>query len=140
MTPPEQVTIDVLSERARVGGDVDAQSALWRAMFALDEWWFMATGGPPDGGPAVGIVDGVAALLAFTSKERARAFALANGHSPEQASQVIAIPGTLILEMCEQLAAQGVERLVVDLGSLGFSAPLDQLRPMHGFIHRAPEL
>lgn len=140
MTAGDDVSIDELSERAHAAGDVEAQSALWRAMFALDEWWFMATGGLPDGGPVVGVVDGVPSLMAFTSQERAREFALANGRSEEEAGQVIAIPGDLVLEMCDQLTHQGVARLVVDLGTTGFSAPLDQLRPMHGFVHRAPDV
>ncbi|KGN31964.1 hypothetical protein N802_19310 [Knoellia sinensis KCTC 19936] len=139
MSTDDAPTIDELSNRARAAGDVSAQSDLWRAMFALDEWYFMASGGLPDGGPVVGIVDGVPSLLAFTTAGRARACGLANGKTEEDANQVLSVPREHFLDMCDQLAHQGVERLVVDQGTLGFFAPLDQLRAMHGFINPPTE-
>ncbi|KGN40511.1 hypothetical protein [Knoellia aerolata] len=136
MTDAEQTaSIDDLSEAVRAsGGALDAQTALWGAMFSLDRWWFVARGTPPDVGPLVGTVDGVPSLLAFTSGARAREFALANGFSEEQAGLSLAVPSQRVLDMCDQIAEHGVQRVVVDQGTLGFFAPLAQLRAIHAFL------
>lgn len=137
--PTDPATIDALSNAARdSGGALGAQTALWRAMFGLEKWFFVARGTPPEVGPLVGVVDEVPSLLAFTTGVRAREFALANGFSEEEASRVLSVPSNGILDLCEQLAEHGVKRLVVDQGTLGFFAPLDQLRPIHGFIEQHP--
>jgi hypothetical protein len=130
-------SIDALSDAVRAsGGALDAQTALWGAMFALEKWWFVARGVLPEVGPLVGTVDGVPSLLAFTSGARAGEFARANGFVEHDQSQVLAVPTVGILDMCDQFAAQGVQRIVVDQGTLGFFAPLAQLRPIHSFIHQ----
>ena len=134
---PESGTIDALSTAARAAGsDVDAQTLLWQAMFELERWYFVARGTTPDVAPLVGVVDGVPSLLAFTTGSRAREFALGNGSSEEEASQVLGVPTDSVLDLCDQFTTQGVERLVIDQGVLGFFAPLEQLRPIHGFISR----
>ena len=134
---PDASTIDALSNAARAAGsDVDAQTTLWQAMFELEQWFFVARGTLPDVAPLVGVVDGVPSLLAFTTGARAREFALGNGVSEEAASQVRGVAPGGVLDLCDQFTTQGVERLVVDQGTLGFFAPLGQLRPIHEFINR----
>ncbi|EAP96922.1 hypothetical protein JNB_19968 [Janibacter sp. HTCC2649] len=134
---PDTNPIDALSDAARTAGsDVDAQTTLWQAMFELERWYFVARGTMPDVSPLVGVVDGVPSLLAFTTGARAREFALKSGFSEEEASQVLGVPTTGVLDLCDQFTTQGVERLVIDQGVLGFFAPLAQLRPIHGFINR----
>ena len=134
---PETAPVDALCAAARAAGsDVDAQTALWQAMFELERWYFVAQGTLPDVAPLVGVVDEVPSLLAFTTGARARDLALASGFSDEEASQVLGVPTDSVLTLCEQFASQGVQRLVVDQGVLGFFAPLEQLRPIHEFIHR----
>ena len=135
--PPPPASVDALSEAARAAGsDVEAQTTLWQAMFELDRWYFVARGTLPDVAPLVGVVDGVPSLLAFTTGGRARDFALANGFSEEEASQVRGVQPGGVLDLCDQFTPPGVERLVVDQGVLGFFAPLAQLRPIHEFISR----
>lgn len=139
MISPDGPTIDELSEVARASdGDLDAQTSLWRAMFALEKWWFVARGTAPALAPLVSAVGGVSSLLAFTTAARARDFALASGFSEEEANQVLAVPASSVLDTCDHLTAQGVQRLVVDQGTLGFFAPLTQLRPIHDFITQSP--
>jgi hypothetical protein len=134
---PDTNPIDALSDAARAAGsDVDAQTTLWQAMFELERWYFVARGTLPDVAPLVGVVDGVPSLLAFTTGARARDFALGSGFSEEEASQVLGVPTAGVLDLCDQFTTQGVERLVIDQGVLGFFAPLGQLRPIHGFINR----
>ena len=131
-------SIDSLSDAVRAsGGALDAQSALWGAVFSLEKWWFVARGVLPEVGPLVGTVDGVPSLLAFTSIARAGEFARAHGFVQDDEGQVLAVPTVGILDMCDQFAAQGVQRIVVDQGTLGFFAPLAQLRPIHDFIRRS---
>lgn len=132
---PAANPIDALAEAVRASGsDLDAQNALWRAMFDLDKWWFIARGTLPDVTPVVGVVDGMPSLLAFTTGARARECALAMGFSDEEAGQVLAIAPHNVLETADHLVSQGVERLVVDQGVLGFFAPLVQLGPIHDFV------
>ncbi|GAA4108335.1 hypothetical protein GCM10022415_00880 [Knoellia locipacati] len=128
-------SIDSLAEVVRTSGaDVDAQSALWGAMFGLDKWWFIARGTLPDVSPVVGVVDGVPSLLAFTSGARARECALTMGFAEEKAGQALAVAPQSVLETTDHLMSQGVQRLVVDQGVLGFFAPLGQLRPIAEFV------
>lgn len=128
-------SIDELAEVVRTAGaDVQAQSALWGAVFALEKWWFIARGTMPDVSPVVASVDGVPSLLAFTEGSRARECALQMGFSEEEAGQVLAIPPQSVLETVDHLVAQGVQRLVIDQGVTGFFAPLTQLRAIHDFI------
>ena len=135
----DPATIDALSHAVREsGGALGPQTALWRAMFGLERWFFVARGTMPDVGPLVGTVDDVPSLLAFTTGTRAREFALANGFTQEQAGQVLAVPGDNVLAMCDQFAEHGVRRVVVDQGVLGFFAPIEQLRPIHDFIEQHP--
>lgn len=135
---PGPSSVDALAEVVRTSGaDLDAQTALWGAMFGLDRWWFITRGTLPDVTPVVGVVDGVPSLLAFTSGARARECALAMGFSEEEASQVLAAAPQSVLETSDHLVSQGVQRLVVDQGVLGFFAPLAQLRPIHDFIARS---
>lgn len=136
-TPTDPSTIDALSDATRAsGGALGSQAALWRAMFGLEKWFFVARGAAPEVGPLVGTVDEVPSLLAFTTAMRAREFALTNGLSEEQASQVLAVPSESVLGLCDQLAEHGVKRLVVDQGVLGFFAPLDQLHAIHDFVQK----
>ena len=93
-----------------------------------------AGGTLPDVGPLVGTVDGVASLLAFTSGTRAGDFALERGFTKDGEGQVLAVPTGTVLDLCDQMAAHGVQRVVVDQGTLGFFAPLAQLRAIHGFL------
>ncbi|CAN7489894.1 hypothetical protein [Knoellia sp. LjRoot47] len=138
-SPTDPATIDALSDAVKAsGGALGHQTALWRAMFGLERWFFVARGTMPEVGPLVGVVDEAPSLLAFTTGARARQFALDNGLPQEQAEQVLAVPSANVLAMCEQLADKGVKRVVVDQGTLGFFAPLDQLRPIHDFVERQP--
>lgn len=132
---PTAHPIDALAEAVRTSGaDLDAQNALWGAMFDLDKWWFIARGTLPDVTPVVGVVDGIPSLLAFTTGARARECALAMGFSEEEAGQVLAIAPQNVLDTADHLVSQGVQRMVVDQGLLGFFAPLAQLGPIHDFV------
>ena len=136
--PTDPATIDALSDATRdSGGDLAAQTTLWSAMFGLEKWWFIARGTLPDVAPVVGVVDGVPSLLAFTSGARARECALAMGFAEEDAGQVLAVAPQSVLETTDHLMSQGVQRLVVDQGVLGFFAPLGQLRPIAEFISQS---
>lgn len=107
-SPTDPATIDALSDAVKAsGGALGHQTALWRAMFGLERWFFVARGTMPEVGPLVGVVDEAPSLLAFTTGARARQFALDNGLPQEQAEQVLAVPSANVLAMCEQARRQG---------------------------------
>lgn len=125
----DELTIDRLAEEARAAGteDRDAQAALWRALFTLERWWFPTTEGD-DPRPFLGVVPEGPALLAFTTGQRARAWALGNGFDEERAGRVIAMTPDSTVDFLEKAVPEAVRLLVVDPGVTGFFAPRENLR------------
>lgn len=133
--------IDKLAEDARgvdPATDTGPQAALWEAMFDLESWWFPITN-LDDPRPFLGVLPEGPALVAFTSIERANAWALGNGFEPERAARVISMSPDSTVDFVEQLVPQGVQIMVVDPGVTGFFAPLTNLRPMQAYIRQSGE-
>lgn len=129
--------IDRLAETARAAaeGDTQPQADLWSAMFSLEQWWFPTTEGE-DPRPFLGVLPEGPSLIAFTSGERARAWALGNGFPSEQASRVLSMSPESTVKFVETLVPQGVRLLVVDPGVTGFFTPLETLGAMKGYLER----
>ena len=134
--PETSAEIDRLAEAARVAmehGDTEPQIALWSAMFSLERWWFPTTEGD-DPRPFLGVLPEGPALIAFTTGERARAWALGNGFEEERASRVLSMSPSSTLQFVEQVVPQGVKLFLVDAGVTGFFVPIEALAGMKGFL------
>ncbi|MEZ5211250.1 hypothetical protein [Gordonia sp. (in: high G+C Gram-positive bacteria)] len=132
----------VIDELARVAAaDRSGLDALWRAVFELDEWWFIARGlgadcmPGDDTHPFIGVLDGKPFLMAFTDGERARRFALANGlGAADGTAHALAIPPAGIVSTAPSYRQQGVFAIVFDHGSTGFFSPLEDLAAIQQWV------
>jgi hypothetical protein len=127
--------IDELAHAARDAGveDIATQTALWKAVFSLERWFFIPRGdmdAMADVQPLAVVVDEQPMLLAFTSPERARQSAITLGLTDEEAAHVLAVPSEGMVESAEGYSKVGLQGVLFDYGWTGFYAPLGQLGPI----------
>ncbi len=85
----EPAITDELSVAVAADASKANQEKLWRATFGLERWWFVQRGGPDNPQPFVGVHQDQPFLMAFTSAQRARGFAIENGLSPADAEVLV---------------------------------------------------
>ena len=121
--------LDRLAETARRTGRQDDQDTLWRETFGLDRWWCvpLETG---EGGwaPAAGQIAGVNSLFVFSSRQRARRFAIDQGIlAPDDPFEgAPTLPAELVRQM-PTYAAAGIQALMVDVHRGGYFLPVEQV-------------
>ncbi|WP_298870247.1 hypothetical protein [uncultured Microbacterium sp.] len=132
-------TLDALSDAARAQPDsFAAMDALWRAVFALPHWSFIARGPDDAPSPFIGQLPNGPMVFAFTTRQRAHDGALANGLDEEAASRVLSVPLPGAVAWLAEFAQQGVTGVVFDLPGQGYTAPLRNLIPMQTHIASTP--
>lgn len=130
-----EADIDALATAARQDGNM---APLWKAVYDLERWWFMPTGDRADPRPFCGVLDGKPYLMAFTTGDRARDFAIAQGRGDDDGgASAIAMPPKGVVEMAPSYEEQGVFGIVFDHHVSGFFAPLANLDPMWRHFRRA---
>ena len=115
-----------------------AMDALWRAVYALDRWIFIARGTDEQPGPYVGEVPQGPMLLAFTTGQRARTAALGMGLSDDEASRLLAVPLPAAIEWAATFSSVGVKGITFDLPEAGYFAQLGNLVPMRDYMAANP--
>ncbi|PPI21575.1 hypothetical protein [Rathayibacter sp. AY1B5] len=131
--------IDARAEALRADPEsFAAMDALWRSVYALRMWCFIARGPDDAPTPFVGGLESGPMVFAFTTGERARAGALHAGLSDEDASRVLKVPMPAALEWIAAMGSSGVAGVVFDLPRFGYSAPLQNLLPMRDFMAANP--
>ena len=115
-----------------------AMDGLWRAVYALDHWIFIARGTDNQPGPYAGELPQGPMLFAFTTGERAKTAALGAGLSEEEASRLLAVPLPSAIEWAATFSAVGVKGIAFDLPTAGFFAPLENLIPMRDYMASHP--
>ncbi|SDS01940.1 hypothetical protein [Microlunatus soli] len=135
--------LDQLAHAAET--DPAAQPALWQAAFALERWWFVARGVGPDGelgadvGPFIGVIEDKPFLMAFSSGQRARQFAVQAGVAgAEDDAYVLATEPQDFLSAVPSYQQQGVFAITFDHGTTGFFAPLANLQPIWEHVRQTP--
>jgi hypothetical protein len=130
MDPARDAEIDALAAAAATAGiqDIDAQARLWRAVFSLEHWLFVARGELPNVQPLAVLVAQSPMLLAFTSAERARGDAVARGLTgTADAVELLAIPVASFVDSVPTYLAAGLAGVLFNEQSQGFGAPLQNL-------------
>jgi hypothetical protein len=122
-----------LIERAKAAGlgDREAQRALWRAVYALPRWLFIARGEDDAPRPYVSADPEGATIQAFSDGMLLREWALAHGLPEDEAGRVIAVPTAGAADWVVSFADHGVQRIMFD-GT--FFAPLGNLLPIRDDI------
>ncbi|WP_066043834.1 hypothetical protein [Herbiconiux solani] len=115
-----------------------AMDNLWRAVYGLEHWIFIARGTLEQPAPYAGQLPQGPMLFAFTTAERAKSAALGAGLSDEEASTLLAIPLPSAIEWAATFAAVGVKGIAFDLPEAGYFAPLENLVPMRDYMASNP--
>lgn len=125
--------IDLRAEAARTArmGD-DAPADLWRAVFALPRWVFIARTLEDGTRQPLAVIDDEhrPMMLAFTSAARAHAVAERRG-ALDESTEVVGVPPIAVVEGYEQYLRSGVQGIVFDEGTTGFPLLLKQLPSLH---------
>ena len=125
---PAENETDRLAAQVTGPEDQVGMAALWRVTMGLDHWWFIAVGDTGAESPAAAEIDGQLMLLAFTSSERARDFAVRQQMiGPDEDLHAIALPPTEVVESNEAYMSADIHGLMFDPHISGYFIPSEQL-------------
>ncbi|MFJ6679857.1 hypothetical protein ACIQLK_12155 [Microbacterium sp. NPDC091382] len=119
--------------------DRAAQERLWRAVFALEKWIFIARGTEDQPTPFAATTEQGPAIFAFSTPERALEAATGFGIPSEEADRLLAVPMPDAAGWVASYAESGVESMVFDAPVTGAMAPLANLAAMAVWIQQHPE-
>lgn len=119
--------------------DVAAQERLWRAVFAIDQWLFIARGSDDEPTPFALTTDDGPVIFAFSTAERARAAAVGFGIADDEAGRLLGVPLPSAAAWVASYAEAGVEAMVFDAPTIGAMAPLSNLAAMAVYISQHPD-
>ncbi|GAB2594447.1 hypothetical protein [Pseudactinotalea suaedae] len=118
--------------------DAGAMDAVWRAVYGLKHWLFIARGEPQSPRPYAIAHQQGPLVLAFTTAARARTAGMANGLSGDEAGLVLTVPLPAAADWAASMAGSGVTGFVVDYGTLDLFAPITNLVPMRDWFATGP--
>ncbi|WP_432935524.1 hypothetical protein ACQPXM_20870 [Kribbella sp. CA-253562] len=128
---------DVFAEAVRTDPSTANQEKLWAATFSLERWWFVQRGEPTNPQPFVGVHGEQPFLMAFTSAQRARGFAVANGLAgADEQVEVLALTPADAVAQAPVWTQQGIAAITFDHGISGFFAPLGNLPAIRSHVAR----
>lgn len=119
--------------------DRAAQERLWRAVFALERWIFIARGTDDQPTPFAATTEQGPVIFAFSTAQRAKAAAASFGIPPEETGRLLAVPLPGAAGWVASYAEAGVQALVFDAPVIGAMAPLSNLAAMAVWIEQHPE-
>jgi hypothetical protein len=131
----EVTATDLLAEAVASEPNTANQEKLWKATFSLERWWFVQRGEPDNPQPFVGVHDDQPFLMAFTSAQRARAFAVDNGLAgPDDEVLVLALTPADAVVQAPVWLQQGIAAITFDHGIAGYFAPLGNLPAIRSHV------
>jgi hypothetical protein len=134
----EATATDVLAEAVAAEPSTTNQEKLWKATFSLERWWFVQRGEPDNPQPFVGVHADQPFLMAFTSAERARTFAVENGLAdPDDEVLVLALTPADAVVQAPVWLQQGIAAITFDHGVSGYFAPLGNLPAIRSHVESA---
>ncbi|THE07209.1 hypothetical protein E1I21_08415 [Microbacterium oleivorans] len=119
--------------------DREAQERLWRAVFALDKWIFIARGTDDQPTPFAAATEQGPAIFVFSTPQRAQDAAAGFGIPKEEVDRLLAVPLPDAAGWVASYAEAGVESMVFDVPVIGAMAPLANLAAMAVWIQQHPE-
>ncbi|MCC6678953.1 MAG: hypothetical protein IT436_17650 [Phycisphaerales bacterium] len=123
---------DFAALAAAAAADAKAMGALWRAVYQLEQWHFVARGSMPEPRPHAVDLDGKGFLAAFTDGASAHRWAVSQKACMDDGSfAVLSMPTENAAAYAAGYVRSGIFGLVFDLDRSGFFAPLTNLLPMH---------
>lgn len=141
LDPDPQIVAEIDRRAALVRAEPEsfaAMDGLWRAVFGLERWIFIARGSDEAPSPFAAELDRGPVVFAFTTAERARVGGLVNGLSEEDSTRLLAVPLPAAIEWVASLSAVGVSGITFDVPEAGYYAPLENLLRMRDFMAANP--
>jgi hypothetical protein len=131
----EASVTDSLAEAVRTDPSTENQEKLWSATFSLERWWFVQRGSDDNPQPFVGVHQDQPFLMAFTSAERAREFAVTNGiAAADEEVLVLALAPLEAVVQAPVWLQQGIAAITFDHGISGYFAPLGNLPAIQSHV------
>lgn len=121
--------LDRLADTARRTGKQGDQDALWRETFGLDRWWCVPVETAEGGwAPAAGQIEGVNTLFVFSTRQRARRFAIdqqiLGSDDPFEGAPTLPVD---LVRSAPTYVAAGVQALMIDAHRSGYFLPMEQV-------------
>lgn len=141
LNPPAEVVADIDRKAARLRAEPQsfaAMDGLWRAVYGLERWIFIARGSQDDPKPYAGELSPGPMVFAFTTAERALEGGRSVGLGDEEASLLLAVPMPGAIEWVASFAGSGIAGIAFDVPSAGYYAPLTNLLPMRDHMTANP--
>ncbi|MCK6081575.1 hypothetical protein KZX37_07850 [Microbacterium sp. EYE_5] len=139
---PDAALVDAIDAAASVSmaspEDPAAQERLWRAVFALEKWIFIARGTDEQPTPFAATTEQGPAIFAFSTAQRAQAAAVGFGILPEESGRLLAVPMPDAAGWVASHAEGGVQFMVFDAPQIGALTPLANLAAMAVWIEQHP--
>ncbi len=112
---------------------MQALDALWRAVFELENWYFITLPEPDKAMyPLVGVIDGLNWFYAFTDEALLQQFARKeNLVDEEKGAYLISVPTKDILPWLEEVRANGVYGIRFNQGDFGWYVPLENFAAIY---------
>ena len=137
LDPQEASKLDALAAAAREKPTENAaQSAMWREVFALENWFFIPSPGSEGFTPYAITMDLGPAVLAFTTPSRAAHFAQTLGI--DGADQVLGVPAHAAAAALGDFAAAGIKLVHFDPQNGAFTTRLTDLQTMLTYVTGTP--
>ncbi|WP_378144353.1 hypothetical protein ACFJGV_12860 [Cnuibacter sp. UC19_7] len=141
LDPPTEVVADIDRKAARLRAEPEsfaAMDGLWRAVYGLERWIFLARGTEEAPKPYAGELSPGPMLFAFTTPDRAREGGRSVGLSDEESSLLLAVPLPGAIEWAASFGQAGIAGIAFDIPSAGYYAPLGNLLPMRDHMAANP--
>jgi hypothetical protein len=137
----DMLDFDKLADAALAKGfkDMDANNALWTALFGLEQWHLMTFPDSKSMPPGLNIEthDGKKWIMAFTDTDRLHAYAKERKQlNSDGTMKGMSIPSQTSFDFFGGLKKQGVFGIRFNQGEHGWFAPIDGPRNIHAFLKK----
>lgn len=127
---------DKLAERTQQDKTKESLDALWGAVYALEDWYMIAAGEPPNVGPFIGVIEDKPFVFVFTEPEKAAEAAKNRGLVDKNGDpHLLAIPVAGFVKTVETYLEKGIFGVYFNDCKNAFYTPLTDVKSMFQF-HR----
>lgn len=132
----QTVDFDALVERTLQEKTRESLDALWGAVYAMENWFMIAAGEPPNVGPFIGVMEDKPFVFAFTEPEKAAEAAKSRGLVDKNGNpHLLAIPVAGFVKTVGTYIENGIFGIYFNDGAGAFYTPLTDVKSMFQF-HR----
>jgi hypothetical protein len=134
--PGQTSDFDKLVQRTQQEKSRESLDALWGAVYAMENWYMIAAGEPPNVGPFIGVMEDKPFVFAFTEPEKAAESAKSHGLVDKNGDpHLLAIPVAGFARTVDTYIEKGVFGILFNDGENAFYTPLTDIKSMFHF-HR----